>query len=361
MNDGGVAGAWVGFVRVRLKDGSELRNNFGISVGLVDPALKGVFPVTDYGGGLTSTDYAFFIHDTAHEVMDGYPVATVYCGTANYEAYRKLYSVMPDAFDFAVVMPGRPIFRPSDLAENVPYSVRVKRAATGIGVDPRDDTAKFGSAGRLQDVMYLSFGSVQIFDHEIAHTWGASLGNALGLLHPDRMHWNALSDVGGQLGYYYFTPDGRAGHFADNGDGTWRWAPNTENRPYAPLELYAMGLIPPDQVPPVHVLTSPDLTDPDRITAASVKTVTIAQIVGAEGVRVPSAASSPKAFTLAYIVTDDQPYTEAAYAVLLGALARAGHAQRALGQFDVGAVLLGDRRPRHAGDAVAGAGDRRGP
>jgi hypothetical protein len=75
-----------------------------------------------------------------------------------------------------------------------------------------------------------------------------------------------------------------------------------------------MGLIPADQVPDIHILTSPNLSDPNRITAASVKTVTVDQVVGVEGARSPSAATSPKAFNVAYIVTDDRPYSDAAYA-----------------------------------------------
>jgi hypothetical protein len=76
-----------------------------------------------------------------------------------------------------------------------------------------------------------------------------------------------------------------------------------------------MGLIPPEEVPPMHVLTNPDLSDAGHITAASVRTITIQDVIAAEGgSRSPGVADSQKAFNLAYIVLQDQPYNDAAYA-----------------------------------------------
>ncbi len=309
-------GTWWGFLRVRLRDGREQGNNYGIAAGVVDPRFKNVFAVRQYGSGLSATAYAFFIDDSSHEVLDDYPVANVRCGMTNFRAYQKLYSIFSsDPFDLALLTPGLQILRPTTFAENVPYQVQVRNNVQHIGWPLMNNAAQFGSAGRLNSVIYHSFGSIQIFDHEIAHTWGAGIGAALGLIEEGGAHWAALSDIGGQLGYYYSDDQGHVGHFAYNGDGTWRLIPNNQNEPYSPLELYLMGLIPPEQVPPIHILTSPNLSDPQRITAASVRTVTIEQIMAAEGgARVPNYATSPKLFNLAYIVTQDGPYNGAAYA-----------------------------------------------
>jgi hypothetical protein len=76
-----------------------------------------------------------------------------------------------------------------------------------------------------------------------------------------------------------------------------------------------MGLAFPGEVPPIHILQSPNLTDPLHITAASYRTVTIDDIIKAEGgERIPSAAESQKNFTMAFIVSQDIPFTDAAYA-----------------------------------------------
>lgn len=305
---------WLGFLRVELDDSTELGNNYGLWVAMVDPMYKGAFPAKDLGDGLSATSHAFFIVDTEHEIMSDYPVSDVRCGKTNFVAYQKLYSVYPDMFDFATVMPGMQIFREIDLAENVPYAIPVSNSVQNIGMSLFDNTALFGSASRLRAVIYHSFGGIDIMDHELGHAWAAYVGGSLGLLH-DSAHWSAMADVQGQMGAYYIGPGGEIGHFAYNGDGTWRLIPNTEVEPYSPLELYVMGMIPPEEVPDIHILEGPDLTDPDVITVDSFIKVTIEQIMAEEGgARVPSAAESQKDFTMAFIVTQDTPYNDAAYA-----------------------------------------------
>lgn len=307
---------WWGTPLFRLTDGSEQPWAYGLTAAFVDPRFRNVFQVRDFGNGISATAYAFFIEDAAGEVLNDYPVANVYCGTSNFEAYRRLYSVLPDVFDVALLMPGMQLFRPSDFGENVPYDVLVSNAVRHIGLSIMDHTAQFGSAGRLKSVVYYSFGDIGVFDHEIAHTWGAYFGTSLGLTEGGPGHWNSLSDITGQLGAFYFSEDGTlVGQFFDNGDGTWRFANEQEYQPYSPLELYVMGLIPPEEVPPIHILTSPDLSDPEHVTAASVRTITIDQIMAAEGgPREPSYAESQRDFNLAFIVTQDIPYNDAAYA-----------------------------------------------
>jgi len=317
-NDDGY-GLWWGYVRAETRNGALLGDEYGSLVGLVDPIFRDTFPVQDLGNGLSATNYAFFIEDTNHEVIDHYPVSNVYCGTSNFAAYQKLYSVFPDVFDFASLMPGMQIFRPADLHENVPYNNGVSNQVAHIGRTVLDNSANFGSSGRLKSVTYSSFGSIAIMDHELAHTWGMAIGKDLGLIkeedmHAELGHWNRMTDIGGQMSAVYLG-DGLAGHFAYNGDGTWRLIPNTANQPYAPLELYLMGLIPSSEIPDIHVLHAPDLTDPEHITAESYDTITARQIVeSADGERMPSASESQKDFRMAFIVTQDLPYNDAAYA-----------------------------------------------
>jgi len=309
---------WWGFLRVRLADGREIGHNYGMTAGLVHTDFKDVFEVADLGNGLSATAYAFFIEDSQYEVFDDYPVAELYCGRSNFNAFQKFYSVLPDVFDFALLMPGMQMLRPDGFGENTPYNVLVSNAVQNIGVDIMSKAALFGSSGRLKSMIYHSFGSLAIFDHEVLHSWGAAIGSSLGLLdYPgmNQTHWNEMSDIAGQLGVFYFSPGGDIGRFAYNGDGTWHLVSNREVPPYSPLELYLMGLIPPEDVPPVHILQSPDLTDIERITAASYETITIEQIMAAEGgPRIPNSDESQKDFSLAFIVSQDDPYNDAAYA-----------------------------------------------
>jgi hypothetical protein len=316
LTQGGTV-SWWGGLRVRLADGTQTGHDYGITAGLVHQDFKDVFEVVDFGNGLSATAYAFFIEDSQNEVFNDYPVAELYCGKGNYNAFLKFYSVMPDDFDFTLLMPGMQILRPNGFGENVPYDVLVTNAVQNIGIDIMDNSALFGSNGRLKSMIYHSFGSYSIFDHEIGHSWGPAIGNSLGLLeYPgNQSHWNRMTDIGGQMGYFYFADSGDVGNFAYNGDGTWHLVYNTDIPPYSSLELYVMGLIPPEEVPPVHVLESPDLSDPERITAASYQTITIEEIMAAEGgPRIPSSDEAQRDFTLAFIVSQDIPYNDAAYA-----------------------------------------------
>lgn len=306
---------WWGFLRVELADGTLLGNDYGMIVGMADPEYKNQFPVRRFGNGLSATPWAFFIEDSGYQVMDSYPVANVYCGTKNYQAYKKLYSVYPDVFDFALLTPGMQIFRPKDLAENVPYNVQVSNAVKNIGIRVFDNTGKFGSAGRLKSVQFESFSCYEIADHETGHNWAAYIGKRLGLLEKNNYaHWNSLSDIGGQMGYFYFEGD-RIGRFKFNGDGTWHLTPNTAVEPYSPLELYVMGLVPSSEIPDIHVLKNPDFTNPERITAETYQTISAKQLEKAMGgERIPSAEDSQKDFTMAVLVTQDLPFNDAAYA-----------------------------------------------
>ena len=311
---------WLGFLRVELRDGTQIGNNYGLFVGLVDPAYKNQFEVTELAPGITATAYGVFLEDTDHEVIDDYPVSSVYCGTTNFVAYQKLYSVFGDDFDFASVMPGMVVFRPENLAENVPYNVLVANEVQHIGIDLFDNSAVFGSAGRLKSATFQSFATIAIFDHEIAHTWGAAIGQSLELLSPiytwdvDQGHWNENADMEGQLGAY-FNDEGAVGHFSHLGGETWQLISNHTTEKYSPLELYVMGLVPPEQVPPIQILESPDVTDTLNISAESYRTVTIEEIMAAEGgARIPSSDESQKDFTMAFIVTQDRPFDDAARA-----------------------------------------------
>jgi len=278
------------------------------SLGLVSPDQR--IPSIEYGNGLFATEYAFFIVDSTGEIFPNMPFATIYCGQTFPVAYQKFYSIFPDIFDFIILMPNGPIFNPDNYSENVPYFVIAKNEVQNIGVPIFDDTSSFYSAGRLRGFIYHSWGYGAILDHEIGHAWGVRLGYSLGLV--EGGHWVAEADVNGQMSLFVST-DGTVGHLVDNGDGTWRVEPeNADTFPYPPLELYVMGLIPPEDVPPVHILVNPDYSDPQRVTAEEVITITIDQLMAAEGgERTPLYPNAQTSFNAAFIVVSDEPFSNA--------------------------------------------------
>ena len=280
-------------------------------------------PAVELADGLFATQYAFFIEDPAGIVLDteDWPLGDVRCGKENFEAAKKLYSVLPDSFDFLMVMPAHAIFDPDrNYAENTPYFVRAKNDVQNIGIDLFDNTSDFGSAGRLKGMTYHSWGYGAILDHEIGHSWCCDLGESLNLTRCADCygnHWNPLSDIGGQMSAFLSHPAVTygAGHLKDNGDGTWRIERDPgDNDTYSSLDLYAMGLIPSTEVLPVHLLVNPDLTDPMRVTVDSVIAYTIEDIIAAEGgERIPSYLDSPKEFNVAFIVVKNKSFTTEEY------------------------------------------------
>ena len=164
--------------------------------------------------------------------------------------------------------------------------------------------------------------------HEIAHGWSAYLDGPLSLAEQtDRdpiSHWGFTS-VGGVLGGW------DASSLEALGDEQYRvcgpspheaFAPQGyahNSVPYAPLELYLMGLLAPDDVPDIQVAIEPVLTTIEgtcvTFQAAELETVSVAQIIAANGVRLPSSQDSPKHFDVGLIVIAQHSLTEAEWQV----------------------------------------------
>ncbi len=316
---GDTVGSWSGTLEVTLMDGTTLLDERPIRIGLVQPRYHGKSAVIDYQNGLSATAYAFFIQDIDNTVFDGYPVARADDVAASQRALRIVYSILPDTFDLAVIMPGRTMFHALDLSELPSQSQRVTNDAEHIGIPVFNDATAYGSTGRLRGVIVHPFGSISFVDSEIASLWGADLGVPLDLTEPiaaGRFLWSPVCDVGGQLASYFILEDGSAfGHFAANGDGTWKLVSPAEIERYSPLELYAMGFVPAGDVPPVHLLSQIGFSDLEHITSASVRTVTINDVIAAQGgVRYPTPDGSQKSFTVAFVVVQEAPFTDAEYA-----------------------------------------------
>lgn len=206
------------------------------------------------------------------------------------------------------------------------YEENVVQDVAGIGLGLWDYSLDFGSGGQLRSLLMLntlaaypadpfqdfivSNHTLDVLAHEAGHRWSAfvqadSLGQAgYGLLGAGLAHWS-----------FYFDDDAAmlgGNDWADNGDGTWTTAHATER--YGPLEMYLMGLAAPDEVGALPVLEDPsNCTPPANYTrahhpltgvtcAGRPYSFTIADIVAANGPRVPDAAASPKHHRFAFVL-----------------------------------------------------------
>jgi len=297
------------------------QEEYWLAGGFVKPDLH--IPAVRKGDGMYATSHAFFIVDPEGALLDttDWPLGYIHCGQGQFGVFEKLYSVYPDAFDFAIVMPAHPIYDPSrDFAENVPYFIGVSNDVENIGGAVFDNTEQFHSDGRLMGMIYHSWGYGSILDHEFGHRWSAYLGTAYDLSGCDDCfgpHWNPLSDIAGQMSAFILHPDAPygGGHLLSNGDGTWRIDRQPGNdTPYSSIDLYAMGLIPPSEVEPIHILIDPDTRDVNHVTCSTIETITIEDIMATEGgEREPSWEDSPKEFTVAMVVVKNADFTQAEY------------------------------------------------
>jgi hypothetical protein len=226
-------------------------------------------------------------------------------GTA--DLAQMIYSSMPDAFDFLIHFSTYRIERlPENASANFNSGVQrpVRVNFTGTGQGTFNNTAVYGSAGRLLSVIGLDVYERGIWSyncaHEILHQWGSFLG-ALPI--SDGQHYNSRSSVGSLLG----------GHvWATNGEGGWTLiceeGRNGATR-VAPLDKYLMGLIPADQVHAIRVYPQtepPPLFRCDGTISNVQYVVTIGDITNRYGVRSPGPATAKRNFSLGFVAESHQ-------------------------------------------------------
>jgi hypothetical protein len=143
------------------------------------------------------------------------------------------------------------------------------------------------------------------FLHELGHNWAAHLtGPSVLAQQIDRFnhHWGA-SSVGGVLGGW------EPGSLVQLGAGRFRGLAAPAGvavpiRPYAPLELYLMGLARADEVPPIEVAVEPVrfTADGDEFSTSGFRRVTIDDIIEANGPRAPAHDRAPRQLSIALVI-----------------------------------------------------------
>lgn len=239
---------------------------------------------------------------------------------------KEFYKGYADRYDFLLVFSAFEY----ESGDATAFYHGVRNDVSGIGQRLFDNTAYYGSRGKLQgfiDMAAMSrynlestspqFESVlSITAHEFLHRWAAfvkfkrpdgSISNEL--LGKDAAHWSFLLETGGSVEY---------GHrWRDNGDGSFTSI--SAGQIFSPLDLYLMGMLKKQEVPPFFLINSQDV-DPARLSKVGVTVrgskmpISVDDIIAAEGERQPSAEQAQKEFEFGVVlltrpgqdVTDEQ-------------------------------------------------------
>lgn len=223
---------------------------------------------------------------------------------------RQFYTSHADEYDFIFIFTNFDFQMPS--AESVAFYHEVRNEVLGIGLNLFDYSSFFGSNSKLQGVIDMgnlanlasdpldpdfSF-TLGLISHELMHRWGCYIriqaeNPAQDLLGSDGDHWSFLLDTKGSLMY--------GNPWQDNGDGSFTSLKG--RRYYSPLDLYLMGLLDKSEVPPIMLIDSPgtdhtQISKPYVTISGTSRSVTIDEIVAANGERFPDASLSQKNFKI---------------------------------------------------------------
>lgn len=276
-------------------------------------------------GGLAGTVYG-----NVFEVFH-YPVfPKIHAHVTSY-----IYEQVPANDEIAVLFTD---FRIDDLFGHGPSTGAVNVPVQGIGADPaypRTGEA-FGSQHLLVTMAPQFIGAENLWResglgdnghpfrnfaegvwwiaHETTHRWLAfmrfrnPLSGQIESLRFDRAHWSSLLHSPAVYpvwpGYssegYVESSVNAGGVWTDNGDGTFtRQDDGTAlARGLSGLDLYAMGMIPPEEVPDTFILRVPEGTKAWGTVRATKVPVRIEDVIAAMGPRVPAADDSRKEFRL---------------------------------------------------------------
>ncbi|MFZ5890751.1 MAG: choice-of-anchor X domain-containing protein [Myxococcota bacterium] len=253
--------------------------------------------VTALGSSLQATQHFFNVRSDA----TGVQVPLRGWGGDLSAVTRAFYSKFGDDYDFVMLWSNDKLEAINTFAgENFVAGryVNVKHDYTGNALSSFDNTASYGSAGRLLGVSLIDMGHRGMYAgnmaHEFTHQWSAFTLGTLGL-QADSAHWDSRTSVGSIVGGF---------QWLDNGNGTYTVnADIGRNAVYemAPLDRYFAGFIAASEVPPVRVaLPGTPLQDGYVVQPNEIeRTVTVNDIIGVHGPRTPGPATARKDFRVA--------------------------------------------------------------
>jgi hypothetical protein len=218
--------------------------------------------------------------------------------TAPFTAVRNALAIIGDNTEFIAVVQ-------QVSSTNNRNFVGIRNTIQGLGVSRFDNGAAVGSAARLEGLINYPIDSY--FDlgeragiHELGHRWINFSRHAS--LATGRPHW-PLSDIASGIMGFSIPPSGQGGNFdftmTPTGGGDYLLGNSTAVPSFNNLELYLMGLAPASEVGSWVVFTNQSQLDQlhsGGVLRGPTTTVTVDQLIAADGERVPAYGAAPTTF-----------------------------------------------------------------
>jgi hypothetical protein len=217
---------------------------------------------------------------------------------------RRFYQLVGDDYDFLNI-----VYISARFQNRHHFATR--NDVRGIGLNVFNNTAKYGSSGKLSGISVFpnsSFfdGADYGYQHELGHQWINFL--KIPPLAGGIPHWPISSLASGVMGFS-IPPTGQGGSypcFVTSEPGGIRLTPRTGPPVFTDLDLYLMGLLPASQVGDQLVFADQNLANTlpcnNQLVTVAVTRVSIKDITDALGTRVPDSTNAPKKFKVATIL-----------------------------------------------------------
>ena len=308
---------------VRLWSNGNIDFTFGEKL-LAAESVVGISPGSGRGG-ISALNYA---DDLPTQSLGG-TIAEVFSDTfVVSESFlaRRFLATHPDDFDHLNIF----LDFDYDLGGGAyAYELNIKNEISGIGLPLDDESAAYGSKGRLRSLLNMGtltgFGrypsdpnqvflgtnsTMGIMGQESGHRWLAftpfqdGAATSLAILGRDDAHWSFFLDSDGSVM--------EGNDIEDRGAalGSQRFKTIAATNTYSLLDQYIMGLIGPDQVGGMFLVENPIGTAfrawSNPLVGATFggtrKEIGIESIVAANGPREPASYAAPKVFRQAFIL-----------------------------------------------------------
>ena len=251
------------------------------------------------------------------------------------ESTNLFLSLYPEGYDFVVFTTDHPVENTTTVGK---FQAINQSAQLGTGNSTEVHPPNYRSDGHLRAVLGVQFHerAYPPVSHELLHYYAQDLDRSFGFGESAERHWGphwGYSDVEGQLGGFdrdtleCVQPDGAAAPGSCEAEASGRtryrvaaFAPQAGgSRPYAPLELYLMGLLPLSMVPDTILMLQDaeqvadsydEATQTLVVEASGASELAVAEIVARHG-EVTPLSDEERTFKVAYVVLSEAPASDA--------------------------------------------------